>query len=205
MPTTKDATHLRISFTGIGLTVHCTGGVVIQSKKAIFLQNPINKQQFIHHMSQKLQMAGCRTDQARHDADLLIVQTAIATARQQPIVLIGDNTDLLVLLLYHGEMDGYDLFLASEPKQHTQKNKVWYIKQAKHLLRPSVCDNILFMHAILGCDTTSRLFGLGKGLVLKKIQDPRFYRTSCVVQQHRSPTIGYHSRRRTCFNFAVWW
>ena len=144
-------------------------------RKKCSCKNPINKQWFIHRLSQKLQMAGCHTDQARHDADLLIVQTAIASARQQPTVLIGDDTDLLVLLLYHREMDGHDLCLSSEPKQHTQKNKVWYIKQAKHLLGSSVCGNILSMHAILGCDTTSHLFGLGKGLVLKKIQDLRFY------------------------------
>ena len=26
------------------------------------------------------------------------------------------------------------------------------------------------MHAVLGCDTTSRLFGIGKGAILKKIR-----------------------------------
>ena len=34
------------------------------------------------------------------------------------------------------------------------------------LLGPDVCDHILFIHAILGCDVTSRLFGLGKGLAV---------------------------------------
>ena len=93
-PTTKDATHLRSS-TCTGLNVHFTGRRVVQSKKEFFLQNPINKQRFVHHVIQKLQMAGCRRD-------LLIVQTAIALARQQQTVLIGDDTDVLVLLLYHG-------------------------------------------------------------------------------------------------------
>ena len=93
-PTTKDATHLRSS-TCTGLNVHFTGRMVVQSKKEFFLQNPINKQRFVHHLIQKLQMAGCRRD-------LLIVQTAIALARQQQTVLIGDDTDVLVLLLYHG-------------------------------------------------------------------------------------------------------
>jgi len=30
-----------------------------------------------------------------------------------------------------------------------------------------VCKNLLFLHAILGCDTTSRLHGIGKALALK--------------------------------------
>ena len=30
------------------------------------------------------------------------------------------------------------------------------------------------MHAILGCDTTSRLFGIGKGVVLTKANNPLF-------------------------------
>ena len=30
---------------------------------------------------------------------------------------------------------------------------------------------MLYAHAFLGCDTTSRIFGFGKGLVLKLVQD----------------------------------
>ena len=33
-----------------------------------------------------------------------------------------------------------------------------------------MCDHILFIHTILGCDVTSRLFGLGKGLAVKRIE-----------------------------------
>ena len=35
------------------------------------------------------------------DADLLIVQKAIESAQSMDTVLVGDNTDLLVLLIYH--------------------------------------------------------------------------------------------------------
>ena len=39
-----------------------------------------------------------------------------------------------------------------------------------------MCTNILFVHAFLGCDTTSRLHGIGKGVALKKLAtDPLFY------------------------------
>ena len=33
-----------------------------------------------------------------------------------------------------------------------------------------ISEIILFLHAFLGCDTTSRIFGIGKGSLLKKIQ-----------------------------------
>ena len=33
--------------------------------------------------------------------------------------------------------------------------------------RMCACESVLFIHAILGCDTTSSLYGIGKGLSLK--------------------------------------
>ena len=91
--------------------------------------------------------------------------TAGASASHKETVLFGDDTDLLVLLLHHAEMDAHEVFLKSEPKKSAQHNNIWCIRQSKQLLGPGVCDHIIFIHAILGCDVTSHLFGLGKGLV----------------------------------------
>ena len=38
-------------------------------------------------------------------------------------------------------------------------------------LGPDICNHILFLHAILGCDTTSQPYGVRKGKSLKKIRD----------------------------------
>ena len=38
-----------------------------------------------------------------------------------------------------------------------------------------ICNHILFLHSILGCDTTSRLHGLGKGNALKKFREQRCF------------------------------
>ena len=35
----------------------------------------------------------------------------------------------------------------------------------------SACERILAVHAMGGCDTTSAIFGLGKGTVFSKITD----------------------------------
>ena len=45
----------------------------------------------------------------------------------------------------------------------------------KTALGPSVCAVLTFVHAIAGFDTTSRLFGIGKGTPPKKLMsDPNF-------------------------------
>ena len=183
-PTTKDATQLRRTGACPSVTVHFTGEMIIQSKKEDFLNNKINKQRFINYLSDKLERVGCSIDHAKHDADFLIVQTAVASTRMKDTVLVGDDTDLLVLLLHHADMNTHELFLAPEPKQASKTKRVWCIKQSKELLGPVICDNLLFIHAILGCDTTSRLFGLGKGLAVKKMKnDALFYEQAKVFNQ----------------------
>ena len=42
-------------------------------------------------------------DTAKDDAGVLTVQTAVASAMRNETVLIGDETDLLVLLLHHAD------------------------------------------------------------------------------------------------------
>ena len=116
-PTTKDAIHLRRTGYCVGVTVHFACGMMITSKKDEFLNNKSNKQRFIHYLSDNLERAGCSVDHAKHYADVLIVLTAVASARHKETVLIGDDTDLLVLLLYHAEMDAYEVFLKSEPNK----------------------------------------------------------------------------------------
>ena len=48
---------------------------------------------------------------------------------------------------------------------------MWTIKATKERLGPNIYKHILFLHAVLGCDATSRLHGIGKGTSLKKIKE----------------------------------
>ena len=81
-------------------------------------------------------------------------------------VVVGDDTDLLVLLLYHTKLQSFDIFFAPEPKKNS-KCRTWDIKKVKAKLGPLICSHILFLHAMLGCDTTSRLYNVGKGTIKK--------------------------------------
>ena len=47
--------------------------------------------------------------------------------------------------------------------------KRWDIKKTKVLLGDNICRMLPFLHSVTGCDTTSRMFGVGKGVALKKL------------------------------------
>ena len=78
-------------------------------------------------------------------------------------------------------MDARDLFFRPEPKQSSKTKRVWNIKETKNLLGPSVCKNILFVHALLGCDTTSSIYGIGKGVALHEIKTDALFREQADV------------------------
>jgi hypothetical protein len=105
--------------------------------------------------------------------------------------LIGEDTDLLVLLCHHAELDSpHDLFFI--PKTSPSSAKVWNIKKTKRALGEDVCLSILVLHAILGCDTTSRIHGIGKGIALKACEEKSVFRQQCSVfmnAQAKQPDI----------------
>ena len=156
-PTTKNMTHQRRSAGKVGA-------------------NTQNKKQFITLLRGHLEDSGCRTLQADGDADVLIIKTSVSTAAESPTVLVGDDTDLLVLLCFYTRQDGCDLFFRPEPKSTSTQIKVWNMRRVQTELGSALCNNILFLHAISGCDTTSRPFGIGKSAPLKKFCDFSYYR-----------------------------
>jgi len=99
------------------------------------------------------------------------VQTALKSATKQETVLVGDDTDLLVLLIYHAKNVIHTVYFRPETKRSSQKgNRCWNIPAIRALLGNIVTNNILFLHAILGCDTMSGIYGLGKKLSISKIK-----------------------------------
>ena len=70
----------------------------------------------------------------------------------------------------------------------SKKSRAWDIKKTKSSLGLSACTNIFFVHAFLGCDTTSdtsRLHGIGKGVALKKLTtDVLLYQQAAALTAH---------------------
>ena len=176
IPSTKYTTHQRRTGGEVGIEVTFTGDVKLTMSKDVFLSNVANKQNFIDMLSHYLQLAERLTKHAEEDADLLIAQTAMQSAAKKNTVLVADDTDLVILLCYYADPDGFDLFMQFSTRGTTKKNRIWDIKVTQSELGADICDNTLFIHAILVCDTTSRLYGLGKGLSLKRFTSSALFR-----------------------------
>ena len=74
------------------------------------------------------------------DAELLIVQTALKAAKDYPMVLIGEDTDLLVLALHHFSNERA-LYFTYEHKQSQQLAEAWNISHAKQIIG-NMCHGI---------------------------------------------------------------
>ena len=177
---TKNMTHQRRAAGKAGATVTFTENMNVTLKKDTFLANPKNKQRFINMLSRFLQEDNCPTFHDEGDADVLIVKTAVESARERNTVLVGDDTDLLVLLCFYTRSDSFDLYFKPEPKANSRR-RVWNMKKVKEQLGDDVCHDLLFLHAILGCDTTSRVHGIGKAAALKKYANSLHFREQAKV------------------------
>ena len=128
----------------------------IEIKKDKFLSNYKNKETFLDHLAKHLNTIGISTKMAKGDADVLIVSTAVEhlTRTTQKTVVVGNDVDLLVLIL-----------------AHTPENQnLYYFKPGKgnvgnETYSPGICNYILFIHAFSGCDTTLAIYNRGKIMV----------------------------------------
>ena len=80
IPSTKYTTHQRRTGGKVVIEVTFTGDMKLAMSKDVFLSNVANKQNFIDMLSHYLQLAGCLTEHAEEDVDLLIAQTAVQPA-----------------------------------------------------------------------------------------------------------------------------
>jgi len=184
-PSTKDGTHNRRT-SGCGPEVHFEPSMKLQSNKDQFLSNPCNKQRFIHALGERLSETGCDIQNAIGDADVLIAKAGVASAQTRSTVVVADDTDILVLLIYHGATQ-YPLWFQPPPKRGSKKgNRSWHISVTRSHLGSVTCNFLPFAHALLGCDTTSRIHTFGKGKSVSKLKDRVFCEQAEVFMQPHS-------------------
>ena len=97
-----------------------------------------------------------------------IAKTAVNSTILHSTTLIGEDTDLLMLLLHYCMSDGKPLYFRSD-NQSRNNQKVYNINQMKHLLGNQLCTQLLFLHSFTGCDSTSCVYGVGKKSVFQKL------------------------------------
>ena len=84
-------------------------------------------------------------------------------------------------MCYHASKDGYDLYFTPGPKANKKGARIWHTKKVKEQLSKEVRKNLLFLHAITGCDTRSRLYGVGKATAQKKFENVPIFKEQANV------------------------
>ena len=135
-------THQRRSKGNAGTTVTFTADTPVTMKKEQFLANRQNKQRFMFMLSEELKQNNCEVHHASGNADLLIVMKAVQSANSSNTVLVGDDTDLRILLSHRASIESHDLFLCPEPKKTTKQPHIWNIKVTKQSIGPDICQHI---------------------------------------------------------------
>ena len=186
---TKDGAHERRTGGSAGPTVDFTRDMVMKSKKKTHIRKDI-KQRFIGMLDQSLEHVGCETRHDKGDADVLIVETTVQSAMSCETTLVGDDMDLLVLLCFHVKEDFCEFFFKPEITSGTEKSpRCWNIKYVQRVLGRAAFNNLLFAHATLGCDTTYRVFIMGKGLALKHIRSDNHFITQGEMFLQENATV----------------
>lgn len=129
------------------------------------LSNINNKKRFIGLLSQKLIQENIKVVQDLDDADLLIVQTTISETEKIPVIVCED-IDVLVILTALAPAEREIFFL--KLGKGKEARKVYSSKSLDHM--PFCKKNVLFLHAISGCDTTSCFYFKGKNSIFKSFE-----------------------------------
>ena len=124
-------------------------------------------------------MGGCEILRATGDADVPIVLTAVTVSDTCEAVLEGNDTDQLVPMIHLADGNKH-IYIRPEPKKGGALMCIG-VNAIRNKLGENICGNILFVHVFLGCDTTSRLFGIGKAAGLKLVKENEIFREQAEV------------------------
>ncbi|KAL8625560.1 hypothetical protein ACOMHN_014648 [Nucella lapillus] len=142
----------------------------VTTHQNLFLANRRNKARLITKLMPKLESSDVTCSQSPADADYLISNTALTSANllDRPVVLVGTDTDLLVMLVDKADptMDVYMQFTNHPPT-------IYSIHEIQETLHAVVKKYILFAHAATGCDTVSAMYNIGKRKALSVLQNNR--------------------------------
>ncbi|GBM48840.1 hypothetical protein AVEN_21622-1 [Araneus ventricosus] len=146
-----------------------------------FLANPKNKDRLISILKNKFYSLNMTYKKADEDADCLIVNSVLALApTHMSVVVIGEDIDLLVILIGICTF-GNVYFLKLGKRRIAEK-----IFSPHTSLEKTIADNILFVHAMSGCDTTSALFNYDKMKFVQTLENNSHLK---VIEIFKNPDI----------------
>lgn len=105
----------------------------------------------------KFEASNFMVKQATEDADTLIINTAISISSTfDSVIVVGEDVDLLILFTALSKRSNVYILKPGKGKNCQR------IYSKDSIIDKTDADNILFLHAFSGCDTTSALFNYGK-------------------------------------------
>ena len=116
-----------------------------------------------------------KSTQEEADTRLLLHSLHAAESGYKSVVIVADDTDVLVLSLSVSSSIPCPMY-----QKCGTKNKIRFldINKLSHTLGGDVCDALIGMHAFTGCDTVSAFAGRGKMTTFKKMKTDNIYRAA---------------------------
>lgn len=150
-PTTKTSEQRRRSLKQTSADIVVEKQHIITTSQAAFLANSNNKKNIIKELCKHLRENNIVTRQAVADDDVLIANCAIQSSYVCPVIVVGEDTDLLVLLVALSHDNAQIWF------QRPRISDYFSIAEERDWLN-DMCTYLLFVYAFTGCDTTSALY-----------------------------------------------
>ena len=114
-------THQRRDGQVMSPVINFTGNMALSFSKDKFLSNDTNKQNIINLIGKILQIAGYNVVFSQEDADVDIVLAAIKESHYQNVTVVGEDTDLLILLMYYySKQSDFQLLFQSDKHAKTK-------------------------------------------------------------------------------------
>ena len=161
---TKDEAHIHRMGKKVSVDIQVNDDTMIEVQKKPFLDNSNNKQQFINTLSNHMAEADIDVIHSQCDADYDLALTAYRQAEHHPTIVIADDTYTFCLLLHMNKENTHkQVFM-----QMDQSHKTVSISTLKEHLNKEFLETLPALHALSGCDSTSRPFGIGTSTVVDK-------------------------------------
>ena len=142
---TKDHEHLRRYSVPLSSFVTIRDSHTVPYNQKQYFSLSKNKAELIKYLTKKFNENGIQCKICPGDADVDIVRSALCQAEISPfpVVVVADDTDIAVLLLYHWKQHMSDVYLLQESKN--QWRKISKSQSEIHIL-----NKIFFFTCFLG-------------------------------------------------------
>ena len=147
----------------------------------------------------KVEDNGIKTLQAESDADVLIVDTAVEVSVTKSVGIVGKDVDLIVLFMAKADANKDIIFI--KPGRGKVRSSYFSSKDLQH----QGFKDVLFLHALTGCATTSSVFRKSKVAFAKLyLKSPEVQIASAVFLDPSSTTAQVQKAGETCIIRWYW-